>query len=307
MEHIFRQWIGMHRAMIAWFHAAHHVTKGTGFGGDHVNLYGEIYTQLDEDLDGIVEKGIGLTGDETLADPVSSLSMAAGLLAQQPASANQDAETIAANGLQVIKYYVDFIEKIYAQFESVGMSLGLDDLLQGHANQYETYVYLLQQRSRTVSLQKETKMVMTESELRAEIRERLLNEFSIMGTVGKILAPIVEEIKEKIARFIIGIFGVDTDGFMGKTIVNACGNITLGDLKDMAFGDMQIETFSRELLEGMQETMLENIPEMFGVDPDGFFAEAIEEGIVNSFSKDSDLSKEVAKLIAKEIDGISFF
>ena len=158
MEHIFRQWIGMHRAMIAWFHAAHHVTKGTGFSGDHVNLYGEIYTQLDEDLDGIVEKGIGLTGDETLADPVSSLSMAAGLLAQQPASANQDAETIAANGLHVIKYYVDFIEKIYAQFESAGMSLGLDDLLQGHANQYETYVYLLQQRSRTVSLHKESKM-----------------------------------------------------------------------------------------------------------------------------------------------------
>ena len=95
MEHIFRQWIGMHRAMIAWFHAAHHVTKGTGFGGDHVNIYGEIYTTLDEDLDQIVEKGIGLTGDESLADPVSSLSMAAGLLAQQPASANQDAETIA--------------------------------------------------------------------------------------------------------------------------------------------------------------------------------------------------------------------
>ena len=70
----------MHRAMIAWFHAAHHVTKGTGFGGDHVNIYGEIYTTLDTDLDGIVEKGIGLTGDETLADPVSSLSMAAGLL-----------------------------------------------------------------------------------------------------------------------------------------------------------------------------------------------------------------------------------
>ena len=148
MEHIFRQWIGMHRAMIAWFHAAHHVTKGTGFGGDHVNIYGEIYTSLDEDLDQIVEKGIGLTGDESLADPVSSLSMAAGLLAQQPASANQDAETIACNAFEVIKYYVQSIENIYSQFEACGMSLGLDDLLQGLANQYETYVYLLQQRSR---------------------------------------------------------------------------------------------------------------------------------------------------------------
>jgi len=170
MEQIFRQWIGMHRAMIAWFHAAHHVTKGTGFGGDHVNLYGEIYTQLDEDLDGIVEKGIGLTGDETLADPVSSLSMAASLLAQQPASANQSAEAIAANAFEVIKYYVDFIEKIYSQFDSIGMSLGLDDLLQGLANQYETYVYLLQQRSRGAGMQ------MTENQLRLRIRKAILTE-----------------------------------------------------------------------------------------------------------------------------------
>ena len=95
-----------------------------------------------------------MTGDETLADPVSSLSMAAGLLAQQPASANQNAETIACNAFEVIKYYVKAIEGIYAQFEACGMSLGLDDLLQGLANQYETYVYLLQQRSRTVSLNK---------------------------------------------------------------------------------------------------------------------------------------------------------
>ena len=84
MEQTFRQWIGMHRAMIAWFHAAHHVTKGTGFGGDHVNIYGRIYTELEEDFDGIVEKGLGLSGDETLADPVAILSGAANQLAQYP-------------------------------------------------------------------------------------------------------------------------------------------------------------------------------------------------------------------------------
>ena len=148
MEQIFRQWIGMHRAMIAWYHAAHHVTKGTGFGGDHVNIYGEIYTQLDEDLDMIVEKGIGLTGNETLADPVSSLSLAATLLSKYPASANQSADQIACTAFEVSKSYVAFLEQTYSQFESCGMSLGLDDLLQGLANQYETYVYLLQQRSR---------------------------------------------------------------------------------------------------------------------------------------------------------------
>ena len=167
MEHIFRQWIGMHRAMIAWYHAAHHVTKGTGFGGDHVNIYGEIYTQLDDDLDMIVEKGIGLTGNETLADPVSSLSLAATKLAQYPAAADQSAETIAQHAFAISKDYIAFIESIYKQFEACGMSLGLDDLLQGLANQYETYVYLLQQRSRGTGL------TMTESQLRNRIRKAI--------------------------------------------------------------------------------------------------------------------------------------
>ena len=170
MQQIFRQWIGMHRAMIAWYHAAHHVTKGTGFGGDHVNIYGEIYTQLDEDLDMIVEKGIGLTGDETLADPVSSLSLAATKLSQYPAAANQNAEVIAQHAFALSKEYVDFLEGIYSQFEASGMSLGLDDLLQGLANQYETYVYLLQQRSRGTNLR--------ESKLRRILRKVLITESS---------------------------------------------------------------------------------------------------------------------------------
>ena len=171
MEQIFRQWIGMHRAMIAWYHAAHHVTKGTGFGGDHVSIYGEIYTQLDEDLDGIVEKGIGLTGDETLADPVSSLSLAATKLTQYPAAANQSANTIACSAFEISKSYVQFLEQTYHQFEASGcMSLGLDDLLQSLANQYETYVYLLQQRSREVG------MKITETKLRQIIRQRILQE-----------------------------------------------------------------------------------------------------------------------------------
>jgi len=170
MQQIFRQWIGMHRAMIAWYHAAHHVTKGTGFGGDHVNIYGEIYTQLGEDLDMIVEKGIGLTGDETLADPISSLSLAATMLAQYPMAANQNAEMIARTAFEISKSYVSFLESVYSQFEACGMSLGLDDLLQGLANQYETYVYLLQQRSRGTS------MKITETKLRKIIQGAILKE-----------------------------------------------------------------------------------------------------------------------------------
>ena len=89
-----------------------------------------------------------MTGDETLADPVSSLSLAATMLAQYPMAANQDAEMIACSAFEISKSYIAFLEGVYAQFDACGMSLGLDDLIQGLANQYETYVYLLQQRSR---------------------------------------------------------------------------------------------------------------------------------------------------------------
>ena len=182
MEHIFRQWIGMHRAMIAWFHAAHHVTKGTGFGGDHVNIYGRIYTELEEDFDEIVEKGLGLTGDETLADPVSILSLAAGQLSQYPPPSNQDAEYIASNALEVAKAYIAFIEQIYRQFEACGMTLGLDDQLQGFANKYETYVYLLQQRTRQGS----TGMVpVLETRLRKALRKVMRESFTVYSERGK--------------------------------------------------------------------------------------------------------------------------
>ena len=202
MEHIFRQWIGMHRAMIAWFHAAHHVTKGTGFGGDHVNIYGEIYTALDEDLDQIVEKGIGLTGDESLADPVSSLSMAAGLLAQQPASANQNAETIACNAFEVIKYYVKSIESIYAQFEACGMSLGLDDLLQGLANQYETYVYLLQQRSRGTLGENRMNKQKLRGALRKAINESRWENKNPNSTMGYGSGSIIADMSDEIMMIV---------------------------------------------------------------------------------------------------------
>jgi len=180
-------YIACTKATEMWFHAAHHVTKGTGFGGDHINIYGRIYTELEEDFDEIVEKGLGLTGDETLADPVSILSMAAGQLSQYPPPSNQDAEYIASNALEVAKAYIAFIEQIYKQFESCGMSLGLDDQLQGFANKYETYVYLLQQRTRTSAMNVSPIVGITETRLRRTLR-RVLNEsagFSVYSERGK--------------------------------------------------------------------------------------------------------------------------
>lgn len=77
------------------------------------------------------------------------------------------------------------------------MSLGLDDLLQGLANQYETYVYLLQQRSRGTVQEN----VMNKRQLRKVLR-KAMNE-SRYGSdrklgygSGSIVADMSDEIME---------------------------------------------------------------------------------------------------------------
>ena len=56
------QYLGMLRAMHLWFHGAHNVTRGAGFGGDHVDLFGRIYLKIQDEIDGAIEKAVGVTG-----------------------------------------------------------------------------------------------------------------------------------------------------------------------------------------------------------------------------------------------------
>ena len=151
MEHVFRQWISMHRAMIAWFHAAHHCTKGIGFAGDHVNIYGRMYLDLEGDFDGLIEKCMGLTNDETLANPMSILSLAANLLAKYPTPSDRGAEETSYDALEIIKSYIEYLEQVHRQLENTKyLTLGLVDMISVMANNYETFVYLLQQRNKAI-------------------------------------------------------------------------------------------------------------------------------------------------------------
>lgn len=145
--HHFKKWIGQHKACTTWFHAAHHVTKGTGFLGDHVNLYGKIYTDLEDDFDGLVEKALGMTNEESLACPAAILSDASMCLSIMPIPSSQCSLGIASNALAIIKEYIKMLDMFYKQFESEGtLTLGLDDMICAMSNKYESYVYLLQQR-----------------------------------------------------------------------------------------------------------------------------------------------------------------
>lgn len=150
-------------------------------------------------------------------------------------------------------------------------------------------------------------MRLTENQLRQVIREELIREFSLTGAIGKgisaIGGSIIEKIKESIARKIMRLFGVDTNGFMAKVVINAMGNLELGEMWDMAFGDERLELFVKELLEAMEETLLENIPELFGVQPQGRMHSILQEALINSFVQDNEATQRIADVIAQEIKG----
>lgn len=137
------------RAGHLWFHSAHNLAKGPGFIGDHTGLYGEIYGRLSDDFDATAEKAISLTGDETVACPQGVTAMAAEKLMELPSPVGMGAEQIVSSAREMMLKLNAAVTDAYEVLEDAeALSLGLNDFLAATANQYETYIYLLQQRSK---------------------------------------------------------------------------------------------------------------------------------------------------------------
>jgi len=140
-------YIGCTKALQSWFHSAHQVTKGVGFAGDHVNLYGEIYNGIIEDFDKLVEKSIIIADTEEVACPIILTKVSIKVLDRYKSPAQQGGDAIAALGLEFMRDHIGNLTELYKILESCGaLTLGMDDYLASAANQYEGYVYLLTQR-----------------------------------------------------------------------------------------------------------------------------------------------------------------
>lgn len=140
-------YIACTKATEMWFHAAHHVTKGKGFAGDHNILYSKIYELLGEDLDSLVEKGIGLYDEEQLACPIIISKLASKMVCNFNSPVNRDDDDIANIALHVLGFHLKHLERFYHSIQhSHSFSIGFDDLLASMANQYERYIYMLKQR-----------------------------------------------------------------------------------------------------------------------------------------------------------------
>lgn len=135
------------KAMELWFHGAHHVTGGTGFSGDHVNLYSKIYEDISENYDEAAEKAIGLT-DESVACPLEVSNGMVKVISKYKSPCKNNADEISKIGLNIIHNYLNFLEEMYAKMKKEDLlTLGLDDFIMSMANDYEEIFYLLKQRA----------------------------------------------------------------------------------------------------------------------------------------------------------------
>ena len=135
------------RGMQIWFHGAHVLAKGTGYAGDHVNLYGRIYTELDEQIDAAMEKAIGITGDEGTVCPSKIIKILAAASDLYGSPSGASSTEIARMGHEIVHDVLIAVEMIYKILKHHDMmTLGLEDFIAGLANTHEGYYYLLGQR-----------------------------------------------------------------------------------------------------------------------------------------------------------------
>ena len=140
--------LGHLRMMHLWFHGAHHLVSGVSFSGDHANLFGTIYTEIQEQMDGAIEKFVGLIGED-MGDPLAITSKALEAMQTYQSPAHRSATAIAMTGLQIEKDFLGLCEEMYAVLkQNDALTLGLDDFIMATASAHETFVYLLQQRVR---------------------------------------------------------------------------------------------------------------------------------------------------------------
>ena len=145
---VLAQLIAHMRALHLWMHGAHHVSKGPSFGGDHVSILNSIYDEIQDQVDKLVEKAIGLTGDQSLGSPTRVMEDAMEVLGTFPDVATLPQDNLMSTARDLELMFIKVLEQHNQELQQSGqLSLGLGNFLAGLADTHESYAYFLRQRS----------------------------------------------------------------------------------------------------------------------------------------------------------------
>lgn len=139
----FAAWLARTRCNQLYVHGAHHLVYGPTFLADHA-FYGDLYAAYEEAYDRLAEKACGL-GLCELAEPTKVLASASALLAKLPPLYGTDAEAIARAVYALEQAFLATLQDHVGKLPDA--PIGLDDYLRTLADDHDTFVYKLRQRT----------------------------------------------------------------------------------------------------------------------------------------------------------------
>ena len=118
--------------------------KSGNFYGDHL-LLERVYSGVVEEIDTLAEKTVALY-DVSAVDPLEQIDLSQTVVADFCMNTNKNP---MLRSLQVEEYLQSLLQEVFSYLETQkALPLGLNDYIAATANNHETYLYLLRQRSR---------------------------------------------------------------------------------------------------------------------------------------------------------------
>lgn len=127
-------------ALYHFYYAAHWASRGENFYSDH-ELFSRLYGSVSGEFDGLAERIIGHCGPGAV--PPMVFCQAGQKVAEMAAQGAN-----AASALPAEEAFQECVSGAYKTLEGSGkLTLGLDNFIQGIADNHETNLYLLRQRA----------------------------------------------------------------------------------------------------------------------------------------------------------------
>lgn len=127
------------RLLALYYQTAHWQVKGSLFYQDHL-LFERLYNAVNDEIDGVAERGVGFTGERGTVNLNDSLKKISEAAIKLPFECSENIHYVNASLLMETDL-LTYLDK-NQDFGSVGVK----DLLASLANAHESNVYLLKQR-----------------------------------------------------------------------------------------------------------------------------------------------------------------
>lgn len=132
--------LGFMGALYLNYWVSHWQSSGDDSYENHL-LFQRLYEELIDRIDLLGEKMVGYFGN----DSVDLLSI--GVIGYKYVCQWSHENNLVSRAIMAEKQFQKILEDTYNELKEIGLSLGLDDYLMSVANDHETNLYLLQQRS----------------------------------------------------------------------------------------------------------------------------------------------------------------